>query len=133
MKSLVLTVVAFLAPVFVLAQTVDFQPIETALDDVRGIVDIAIPIAIALAVLFFFWGLAVYILNASGDPGKREEGRTRMIWGVIALFIIVSIWGIVGFLGSLLGIGQGGTAPVPGVADTQGGPGEDPSIINPGT
>jgi undecaprenyl pyrophosphate phosphatase UppP len=133
MKSLVLTVVAFFAPVLVLAQATNFTPIETALNSVRNIINIAIPIAVALAVLFFFWGLATYILNASGDPGKREEGRTRMIWGVIALFIIVSIWGIVGFLGGLLGIGQGGSAPVPGVADEQGGAGENPTQIDPGS
>jgi len=131
MKSLALTVVSFLAPALVLAQTTNFTPIQDALNSIRNIVNVAIPIAVALAVLFFFWGLATYIL-ASGDTGKREEGRTKMIYGVIALFVIVSIWGIVGFLGGLLGIGQGGTAPVPGVAEEQGGEGTNPSALDPG-
>ena len=52
------------------------------------------PIVVALALLFFFWGLAKYIL-AAGDESKKAEGRSTMIWGVIALFVIVSVWGLV--------------------------------------
>lgn len=131
MKTIVFSVVSFFVPALALAQAVNFTPIENALIAIRGIVSIAIPIAVALAVLFFFWGLALYVL-AAGDSGKREEGRNKMIWGVIALFVIVSIWGIVGFLGGLLGIGQGGTAPVPGVNNTESGGSVAPTPIGTG-
>lgn len=83
---------------------------------IRGVVDVAIPVALGCAVLFFIWGLAVYILR-SGDVQAKEEGRNRMLWGTIALFVIVSIWGIVGFIGTLLNIGQGGTGGVPGITN----------------
>ncbi len=85
-------------------------------ENVRKLVEILLPIAVTIAVLFFFWGLAEYIL-ASGEESAKEEGRRKMIGGVIALFVIVSIWGIIAFLGNLLGINQGGEAPVPGVSD----------------
>ena len=52
-------------------------------------------LAVALALLFFFWGLAQFILK-SGDAASHEEGKNKMVWGVIALFVMVSIWGIVG-------------------------------------
>jgi K+-transporting ATPase A subunit len=90
------------------------DPVTEFLVQIRGIVNMLIPLAVACALLFFIWGLVVYIVR-SGDIKSKEEGRTRMIWGVIALFIIVSIWGIVGFLGGLLGIGQGGLGAVPGI------------------
>ena len=131
MKAFVFSIVSFLVPAFVLAQDTNFEPIITALGSVRDIINVAIPIAVALAVLFFFWGLARYIL-ASGDSAAREDGKHKMLWGVVALFVIVSIWGIVGFLGGLLGIGQGGTAPVPGVANEQGDVGENPSALETG-
>lgn len=58
------------------------------------LVNLATPIVVALALLYFFWGLATYILNASNDE-KKKEGKNIMIWGILALFIMVSVWGII--------------------------------------
>ena len=77
--------------------------IGTAIDNIGKLVNALVPIAIGFAVLFFFWGLAKYILNA-GDEEKKKEGRSIMIWGVIALFIMVSIWGIVSVLADTFGV-----------------------------
>lgn len=90
------------------------RPLFTLIGQVHLLIKALLPIAVGLALLFFFWGLAVFILR-SGDEKAQEEGRRKMIWGVLALFVIVSIWGIIGFFGTLLGIGWGGTGPVPGV------------------
>ena len=54
-------------------------------------------IVAALALLFFFWGLANFIINAA-DETKRKEGKQIMLWGIIALFVMVSVWGLVGML-----------------------------------
>ena len=70
------------------------------------IVGALIPVVFGLAVLAFFWGVAKYVLQA-GNPKVREQGRHLMIWGVIAIFIMSSIWGIVALLGSTLGITTG--------------------------
>lgn len=91
-------------------------PISQAIFDFRTVIAIAIPLAASLALLFFIWGLALYILR-SGDIKSKEEARSKMIWGVVALFVIFSIWGIIGFLGGILGIGQGGVGAVPGVTN----------------
>lgn len=56
-----------------------------------------IGIVTGLAVIFFIGGLAKFILNA-GDEKGREEGKKVMLWGIIALFVIVSMWGIVRIL-----------------------------------
>ncbi|MEK7514584.1 MAG: hypothetical protein AAB587_02070 [Patescibacteria group bacterium] len=62
-------------------------------------------VAFAAALLTFIWGLARFILHIGGDK-SLEEGKRLMGWGVITLFIISSIWGIVGFLQqSLFGVG----------------------------
>jgi succinate dehydrogenase/fumarate reductase cytochrome b subunit len=52
------------------------------------------PIVAAAALLFFFWGLARF-LWAAGSQVDKEKGRDLMIWGVIALFVMISVWGIV--------------------------------------
>ena len=50
----------------------------------------------SLAVLVFFLGLVRFIFKA-GDAKAVEEGKSLMIWGVVALFVMVSIWGILRF------------------------------------
>ena len=63
----------------------------------------AMPVLGGIALLVFFWGLAKFIKNA-GDVGKHQEGKDLMIWGVVALFIMVTLWGLIGFAQSSLGI-----------------------------
>ena len=38
-----------------------------------------------------------------------------MAYAILALFLMVAIWGIIGFLANLLGVGVGGSVPIPGV------------------
>lgn len=60
------------------------------------IADILTPLPallLALALALFFWGLVKYMQSeAAGGKGK---GRTLMLWGVVVLFVMVSVWGLV--------------------------------------
>lgn len=62
-----------------------------------NLIETATPLVVALALLFFFWGLATYIL-AAGSEEKKGKGKMIMVWGVLALFVMVSVWGIVNVL-----------------------------------
>jgi hypothetical protein len=57
------------------------------------------------AFVAFFWGIALFILNTD-DDAKRAEGKTWMLWSVIALFVMITIWGIVSLLVNTVGIGK---------------------------
>lgn len=73
----------------------------------------AIPIVMSLAVLAFFWGLAKFILNA-GSEEARDEGKNVMKWGIVALFVLVSVWGIVAFISNdILGFTPSGYPLLP--------------------
>jgi len=48
---------------------------------------------VGLALVYFLYGLAQFVLNAA-DESKREEGKKTMIWGIIALFVMVALWGL---------------------------------------
>ena len=87
---------------------------EVLLQSIGRLVDIATPIVVGIALLAFFWGLATFIFSAGNDDAQKR-GKTLMLWGVIALFIMVSIWGIVRFIGSALGISEGGAVTPPTV------------------
>jgi len=56
-----------------------------------------IPLIFALAIAYFLYGVMSFIRNADNES-EREKGRSIMIWGVIALFVIASVWGLVGIL-----------------------------------
>ena len=74
-----------------------------------------VPFAIGLAVLSFFWFLIEFIWKGRSDPEAKTTSLKGMGYAILALFVMVSIWGIIGFLGSVTGVGQGGNIPVPGV------------------
>lgn len=55
----------------------------------------AVPLLIGLAVVVFFYGLVKYINSGLGDAKSIQEARSLMIWGIIAITVMVSVWGIV--------------------------------------
>lgn len=62
-----------------------------------------IPLLFALAVAFFIWGIVQFIMG-SGDETARTKGREHMIWGIIAIAVMLSVWGLVGIVtGSVFG------------------------------
>jgi hypothetical protein len=69
----------------------------------RIINDSIIPLIFSLAVLMFVWGVVQYVINSS-EEAKKEKGRQFMLWGIIALTVMVSIWGLVGILTATFGI-----------------------------
>lgn len=52
---------------------------------------------ITLAIVIFFWGLIKYLMEA-GE--KKAEGLQIMMYGILAIFVMVSIWGIIRLLQS---------------------------------
>jgi hypothetical protein len=52
------------------------------------------PILLALAVIYFFWGIAKY-MNSGGNAEELREGRNTIIYGVLGLFVIIALWGLV--------------------------------------
>lgn len=52
---------------------------------------------VTLAIVVFFWGLIMYLWNVDE---KKAEGLQIMLWGVIAIFVMVSLWGIIRLLQS---------------------------------
>lgn len=89
-----LSSILFFVPTVVFASPRNFTDLIYFFID---LINIAISVVISLAVLGFFWGLSQYILSAR-DSTKIEEGRKVMIYGILGLFIAVSIWGILKIL-----------------------------------
>jgi len=77
------------APIFVRAET-----LKTVVDTrIIPLLDAAVGFLVSLAVVAFVLGLVRYLYSA-GD-NKKSEARQMMVWGVVAMFVMISVWGIV--------------------------------------
>ena len=58
---------------------------------VSGILNAVIPVMIALGVVFFIFGVVSYVI--ANDEEAKKKGRNRIIYGIIRLAVILSVWG----------------------------------------
>ena len=65
-----------------------------------------IPLLYALAFVYFLIGLVRFIF-IDGEAG-REKGKQAMIYGLIGLFVIFAVWGLVNILLTTLTSASGG-------------------------
>ncbi len=106
MKKVALIVGALAFPLTSFAALENIQNLAT---DVGGIINTLIPIIFALALLVFFWGLVKYMFAGEHE---KEQAKKTMLWGIVALFVMAAVWGLVRFLGSALGINEEAAPPV---------------------
>lgn len=63
-----------------------------------------LPFLAALAFFVFLIGVARYI-KSSGSEKDTKDSKNLLIWGIVGMFILVTIWGIISFIKSELGFG----------------------------
>jgi len=56
-----------------------------------------IPFLATLAFLVFVWGVAKFI-RSSGSEAELQKSRNFLIYGIVGLFVLVSLYGIITFL-----------------------------------
>ncbi len=72
---------------------------------VRSIInDSVIPFMFAVATVFFIWGAVKFFILNADEEAQRDQGRQFMIWGIVAIAVMLSVWGLVGILTSTFGI-----------------------------
>ena len=108
---------SFFAPLFALAVTqactVTNDTIEGIFCKARSILNTIVPLLVTLGVVYFVWGVVQYIMT--GDEAKKKEGRTKMIYGIIGLVVIITMWGIVGLITNTFGVSGGYTFDLPDI------------------
>lgn len=58
-------------------------------------------LATAIAFALFLYGVVRFLIaRASGDSSKFEAGRWHLVWGIVGLTILLSLWGTLISIGS---------------------------------
>jgi len=69
-------------------------------NDIVGTVGAAaVRLIFSLAFAYFLWGVLQYVLS-SGDETKKKDGKQVMIWGLVGLAVMFSVYAIVRILGN---------------------------------
>jgi len=66
-----------------------------------AILNRVVPLLIALAVVYFIWQVFRYTIATDEETKKAAKGG--LIWGIVGIFIMVSVWGLVAILQSTFG------------------------------
>ena len=65
---------------------------------------VVVPVIFAFAFAAFVWGVLNYFFLHGGDEAKRAEGRKFVLWGILGMVVLFSVWGFVNIMLSTLGI-----------------------------
>lgn len=63
---------------------------------IKSVLDAVLPLIIAAAVVYFVWGM--FQLFTAADEEKKDKAKSTIIYGVIAIFVMISVWGLVNIL-----------------------------------
>ncbi len=62
---------------------------------IGGMITPVITLIVSGAVVVFLWGIFKFIKS---EGKEKEAGRDMMVWGIVGIFVMVSVWGLVNIL-----------------------------------
>lgn len=87
--------------------------VNAILANILAVIKDLIVISLTLAIVVFGWGI-VKMIAAAGDPRKLADAKGILLWGVIGMFMLASLYGVVNFIQRYTGIsGEGGVFEAP--------------------
>src|SRR3990167_2068068 len=68
------------------------------------IIDPTILLVFTAGFLLFLWGLVVFVFNL-GEGGENTEGKQHMLWGIVGMLVMVSVFGIIALINNTFNLG----------------------------
>lgn len=68
---------------------------------IRVIVNPLIAVLMGVAIVVFIWGVVEYVWKADTEEG-RSKGARAILWGLVGLFIMVSVFSIMRFIANTI-------------------------------
>ena len=93
------------------SQTADLSFITNLLAQAGGIISMLPKLLLGVAVVLFFWYLIKYFITET--PDEKNLAVKRMSYSLAAIFIMVTLWGIIAFFGDAIGLNPTATVFAP--------------------
>lgn len=106
MKRILASIAVSAFPLLAFAQYNPGQGIGGLFGLAGSILKMALPLIISLAVVYFIWNVFRFVIVENEEDKSKAKGQ--MIWGIVAIFVMVSVWGLVGILQSTFGTSGAG-------------------------
>lgn len=71
-----------------------YSSINNFVDTILGFLNSVVGTLTGVALVLFLFGCIRFIYTNTGSEMAYKRGREILKWGLIALFVLVSIWGI---------------------------------------
>lgn len=74
---------------------------------VNRVIQTVISIFMIVAVVYFIWHFvmaAYHMISSNGDPKKWEEAQKAILYSLIGLLIVFSLFAILRFVGTVVGV-----------------------------
>lgn len=119
MKKILASVMVSAFPLLALAQTTGGYTPSQGISGLFGLlgswVSYALPLIVSIAVVWFVYQVFRYAV--AGDEDEKAKAKGQMIWGIVGIFVMVSVWGLVAILQSTFGtsnatVNFGNTLPI---------------------
>ena len=68
------------------------------------IINPAILLIFTAGFFLFVWGLVQFLLNLD-QGGENEDGKKHILWGIVGMFIMASVYGILALLDNTFDLG----------------------------
>ena len=69
---------------------------------IMGFVNPLYQLVVVCTFLYFLYGAAKFVYDIN-DPDKKNTGKSHLFWGLIGLFIVFSVGGIIPFINNIFG------------------------------
>lgn len=117
-RVLPLAALVFL-PLVSAAQTLNLSPLQNLIGALARVLGSLVPILVTLALVVFLWGMVRYLWG-SGGKADIKNSKVLMKWGLVILFVMVSVWGIIELMQQALNINKNATGKAPQIQYTGG-------------
>lgn len=117
MKKIVMSLSALallVVPAAVLAQvppTPNFTYTDSWINKAIELTQKGVTFLMVIATIYFLVSVIKFIMDKGEKPEATAQKRKAMFNGVIGLFVMVGIWGIIRIISSTLGVGGGSLNP----------------------
>lgn len=115
-SSLIASASVLVLPLIAGAQTGEIKS-STLGELLRSIIDFInstlIPFIWAIAFIVFIYGVFQYFIAGGANEEKRDQGKQLVVWGIIAFFVMSSVWGIVNLFKGTFQFGNENTPDYP--------------------